>query len=650
MGTYKTPGVYVEEISTLPASVAAVETAIPAFIGYTAKTNYEGKDLVSVPTRISSLLEYQQIFGGAPAGRKYTVELDADNNPISVSIGSANATYYTYDSVRLFYANGGGDCYIVSTGDNDSSPDKGHFTGALAKIARVDEPTLLVFPDAVNLDDNDLAEVQVAALKQCADLQDRFSVLDVRESSGDLNANINIFRNKIGINNLKYGGAYTPYIKAGFERDPKLNQITLERPATTPLDFKLISGNQAAAIDYYDAAADLETNPASGLISLVQVPAVHGSYTTWEEYYLNVSTGINTATELDHYASVIRTMAIDIIGLSGNAESQKVNNAIATLIAGNGTEFGPLGNLMRKTQGLLQGGINAMNTGPTLLVTTGMDGTGTAPDYNLNPPTPAPPTYYTGNNDGEMVRSARPHFRVVFDEMVLLLNSIVQTAQDTASTAESILASTDPVYSGIVKAIKAEGFAMPPSGAVVGVYASVDRTRGVWKAPANVSINGIIGLTESIDNNEQQSINVDVTSGKSINAIRKFTGKGILIWGARTLAGNDNEWRYVPVRRLYIMAEESIKKATEFVVFEPNDANTWIRVRSMIANFLTGLWRDGALAGAKPDDAFFVKVGLGETMTAQDILEGRMIVEIGMAAVRPAEFIILRFMHKLQES
>jgi hypothetical protein len=93
-----------------------------------------------------------------------------------------------------------------------------------------------------------------------------------------------------------------------------------------------------------------------------------------------------------------------------------------------------------------------------------------------------------------------------------------------------------------------------------------------------------------------------------------------------------------------------VKKATEFVVFEPNNANTWIRVKTMIGNFLTGLWRDGALAGAKPDDAFYVKVGLGETMTAQDILEGVMNVEIGMAAVRPAEFIILKFSHKLQES
>ena len=98
------------------------------------------------------------------------------------------------------------------------------------------------------------------------------------------------------------------------------------------------------------------------------------------------------------------------------------------------------------------------------------------------------------------------------------------------------------------------------------------------------------------------------------------------------------------------MVEESVKKATESFVFEPNDRNTWVKVKSMIDNYLTQLWRDGALAGAKPENAFFVKIGLGQTMTPQDILEGRMIVEIGMAVVRPAEFIILRFAHKMQES
>ncbi len=208
---------------------------------------------------------------------------------------------------------------------------------------------------------------------------------------------------------------------------------------------------------------------------------------------------------------------------------------------------------------------------------------------------------------------------------------------------------TDEFVNAAIAEINKIGVKLSPGGAMAGIYATVDRSRGVWKAPANVSVGSVVKPCKKITDDIQETMNVDA-NGKSINAIRTFTGQGTLVWGARTLDGNSNEWRYVPVRRLFITAEESIRKATEFVVFEPNDANTWSRVRGTVENYLTILWRQGALAGAKPEDAFFVKVGLGETMTSQDILEGRMIVEIGMAAVRPAEFIILRFSHKLQES
>lgn len=204
-------------------------------------------------------------------------------------------------------------------------------------------------------------------------------------------------------------------------------------------------------------------------------------------------------------------------------------------------------------------------------------------------------------------------------------------------------------YALIEAAIDQLPLELPPSPLVVGQYARTDNNRGVWKAPANVALASVIKPTLKITNEQQNNLNVHPT-GKSINAIRAFTGRGTLIWGARTLAGNDNEWRYVPVRRFFNMAEESIKKGTEAFVFEPNDANTWTKVKAMIENFLTLQWRAGALAGAKPEQAFYVKIGLNETMTALDILEGRMIVEIGMAVVRPAEFIILKFSHKMQES
>ena len=189
---------------------------------------------------------------------------------------------------------------------------------------------------------------------------------------------------------------------------------------------------------------------------------------------------------------------------------------------------------------------------------------------------------------------------------------------------------------------------LPASPAVVGQYATTDTKFKVWKAPANVNISRATRPELLITGKEQAGLNVDAVSGKSINVIRSFPGRGpAIIWGARTLAGNDNEWRYVPVRRFFNMVEESAKNATEQFVFEPNDQNTWTRVKSMLVNYFTGQWKDGALMGASTKEAFYVHIGLGETMSELDVWEGRMIVEIGLAVVRPAEFIVLTFMHKM---
>ncbi|WP_238326496.1 phage tail sheath family protein [Pedobacter heparinus] len=183
---------------------------------------------------------------------------------------------------------------------------------------------------------------------------------------------------------------------------------------------------------------------------------------------------------------------------------------------------------------------------------------------------------------------------------------------------------------------------LPPSAAIAGVYAATDRDRGVWKAPANVSLNLVSAPSKQISSRAQDELNVDEVAGKSINVIRTFTGKGVVVWGARTLAGNNNEWRYISISRLFIMVEESCKKALNNFVFEPNDANTWTKVRAMLENYLYDLWQQGALQGAKPEHAFHVSIGLGLSMTALDIQEGRMIVQIGMSAIRPAEFILFR--------
>lgn len=479
MPNYSIPGVYVEEIVKFPPSVAQVPTAIPAFMGLTQKiTDSDNNSLINKAVRIGSQKQYEQVFGVGPRPTINNIYIDADNNFVSADLSIEE---YMYDAIRLFYANGGGDCYVISVGQMGTSVDDTAYTdpgNALEVVSKIDEPTILLFPDAATLSDTQLGNVQKAALLQCGILKDRVTLCDTLETDtlGTL------FRTNIGINDLKYGMAYTPWLKAAFPKN----------------------------VAFRDLQGTIIIKAGAAGVSLASL----------------ATTDINT----------------DII------------------------------------------------------------------------------TPYLADLDG-------------------LIGTYEQALQDTFG-----------LYKAIISGINATPVNIPPSGAVAGIYAYVDRTRGVWKAPANVSLNGVLAPAATFSMTELEALNIDVNAGKSINAIRNFTGKGTLIWGARTLAGNDNEWRYVPVRRFYNMVEESVKKACEQFVFEPNDANTWVRVQAMIENFLQQQWRDGALQGAKPEHAFFVSVGLGKTMTAQDILEGRMIVEIGMAPVRPAEFIILRFSQKMAES
>lgn len=206
-----------------------------------------------------------------------------------------------------------------------------------------------------------------------------------------------------------------------------------------------------------------------------------------------------------------------------------------------------------------------------------------------------------------------------------------------------------PMYNLILKEMVAFLNLLPPSAAMAGVYTMVDNNRGVWKAPANVSLNSVVSPSVNITHGDQEDLNV-TPQGKSINAIRPFVGEGVLVWGARTLDGNSLDWRYINVRRTMIMLEESIKLAAKALVFEPNVANTWVTMKSMIRNFLTGIWKKGGLAGAVPDDAFAVFCGLGETMTPEDILEGILRVTVLVAISRPAEFIEITFQQQMQKS
>ncbi|MDF2881818.1 MAG: Phage tail sheath protein [Clostridiaceae bacterium] len=195
----------------------------------------------------------------------------------------------------------------------------------------------------------------------------------------------------------------------------------------------------------------------------------------------------------------------------------------------------------------------------------------------------------------------------------------------------------------VFDALDKKNMYMPPSGSIMGIYARSDNTRGVHKAPANEVVKGCSGLDCQYNKGEQ-----DILNPKGVNLIRSFPGQGIRVWGARTCSSN-GLWKYVNVRRLFIYLEESIKANTNWVVFEPNDELLWIRVSRTIEAFLTTLWRNGALMGSTTDEAFYVKIGR-ETMSQDDIDNGRLICVIGVAPVKPAEFVIFRITQKTGEN
>ncbi len=638
MATYSTPGVYIEEIAKFPPSVAQVETAIPAFIGYTEKaTNKAEGDLSEVPTRISSMLEYETYFGFAKAEQGMVV--DVNDDVISVRPLSSPSPFLMYYSLQLYFANGGGPCYIVSVGQygEGTSPATAvalgsDTTAGLAKglklLEKEDEPTLILFPDATSLSSsNDFYGLYNSVLTQCNKLQDRFAIIDTYsyDNTNPVDANIAGLRSGINLEKdfIKYGAAYYPFVE-------------------TILDY-----------NYNEANVTVNVSDSSGATPEQQVQALSDSINTASLSQLltdmvALRDNVNAATD-DAAALVIKpsveSKLQEIISFVTDTQ-QALSDANSIGSADAATEAAALGTWVSSNMGSLDTDLS------TRLTKLGTDDTKTK---IMNTISEATNTIY----DDLGIDAGTPANSAIVTDLSTLKSSGELSALITAlnaasgSVTTSILNSLEGTDNALYNRVKAEigqvPVILPPSSAMAGIYARTDNTRGVWKAPANVGMNYVIKPTVHISHEEQEDLNVHGT-GKSINAIRTFAGKGTLVWGARTLAGNDNEWRYVSVRRFFNFAEESIKKATEQFVFEPNDANTWVKVKAMITNFLNLQWRAGALAGPTPDRAFYVNVGLGETMTAQDVLEGNMIVEIGMAVVRPAEFIVLKFSHKMQEA
>lgn len=490
----KTPGVYVVEKNAFPNSVVEVATAVPAFIGYTQRAANGNKSLLNKPWRISSMAEFRSYFGDTPKPKFELVEEDS-SSAISFNgkkyIVKRKDQYTLYYNMLLFYANGGGPCYIVSVGDYSSEVDGELLKKGIEPLIKEQEPTMVVIPEAVTLSDANCYALQQAILKHCGyDMRNRIALLDIyggykdrKHPDGDV---VNAFREAIGSEFLDFGAAYYPWINTSIVQENELDYENLD-------------------------------------------------------------------------VAQLKELLTEELGLANLSDAKK-------------------------------------------------------------------------------------------EQVAAYIESIKEGLSDLESnTLHKIFSQISKLYSEIMKEMRLTLNLLPVSAAMAGVITTVDNTKGVWKAPANVSIANVISPTLNISHEEQEDLNVPL-SGKSINAIRTFTGEGIKVWGARTLDGNSLDWRYINVRRTMIMLEESVRNAARAYVFDPNEANTWVNVKSMIANFLNGIWKRGGLAGAVPDDAYSVFVGLGETMTPEDILEGIMRISVLVAIVRPAEFIEITFQQQMQKS
>jgi phage tail sheath protein FI len=524
-----TPGAYVQEIPSLPPSVAEVKTAIPAFIGYTEKADRFSKgDLIMIPIKIENMSEYETFYGKAAIESPKSVNIEITNygnndydilvnykipkpedppppqqpvpdNPLFHLDDKSN--YNLYYSIKHFYDNGGGTCYItaVDTYQDSGKVEADKLIGGITAVADIDEVTILSVPESIKMDSQaDLDKptpvqpakyIQVVGqlIEQTNTLQDRFALID-------------------------------PFI-------------------VTSKTSKLPSGKISRDVEVIRNATP---TPSESKYAAAYYPNLITTYT----YRFNVD-----------------------------------------------------------------------STDPK------------DPDINL-------------------------------DKLIVNKYSWAGTGDDPKTPIEikqgtslkDLKIKVNVLYTQIKTEVNKRYVVLPPSPAIAGLYTRVDNTKGVWKAPANESLFSVVSPDIAFSNREQDNLNIDPNSGKSINVIRTFPGYGTLVWGARTLNGNDNEWKYISVRRFFNMVEESIKKSSQWAVFEPNTINTWVKISAMIENYLFVKWRDGALAGSKPEQAFYVRVGLGTTMTALDILEGRMNIEIGMAVARPAEFIVLKFTQLMQQS
>lgn len=673
--TYRAPGIYYSHKIAYPPLSGRLEPGIPAILGYTEKAvSAEGGPLTLVPTRVNTWEAFIAAFGGAYP-LQASVGYDPLGNVLHVSLGDR---FFLWESVRLFFENGGRDIFIVAVGDYQSVPKPEDFELGMDALRTFELPTVLLMPDSVLLSAADLGRVQGYALNHCAVQQHRFAILDLKELHS-VEATIDSFRTNLVAPRRDLGAAYYPWIRTGraLEIAPEnisYHPIVYREPKEMGLGRREVM--MAKPIDW---ANEIASNVVVGRSGKSEVTLTKDNFSPLPGHLTRLQKQLAAQQEktlqqdLVNYLAFGRTVLLALSGMSlrGNApevlaayvEKQRttkaIRNAILTVVT---NELNPDIAAAIDRKGLAEPDFRWLASG----VLNWMDQW---------------PADELGNSELQISKG-----KVVSLKEVNLADRLAETqplmpslplpelaakvsADKALSTAIATLAKGleglfalavkggkgDPQPDPVPEAVQAAAMRMlsgmtawfPPSGAVAGLYATTDRERGIFKAPANASLKAVVDVGHRLTLPQQEDMNTE-ESGKAVNALLIRPGRGIVVNAARTCDANSREWRYVPVRRYFLAFEKAVRTLMMDYVFESNDAQLWENVRGMLSGYCHQQFRMGALAGSRAEEAFFVSVGQDETMTPQDILEGRLIVEIGLAVARPAEFIVLTFVHHME--
>ncbi|MDC8760330.1 phage tail sheath family protein [Janthinobacterium fluminis] len=667
MAQYKTPGVYIVEKNAFPNSVVEVATAVPAFIGHTQSASYKGASLRDKPWRITSMAEFEACYGGAPVPN-FTFAVAGDNDSADfAAVAPADAAAAAQLTLRAKA--------------DESAAALRQARGALAGSSEETRAEL----EAAYTAAQEAAKTAAEAAGLTLDAEASQSAQDVEQSA-----------TAKAIKLRRDATAAQAELAAAAEGDEKTakaaayksaDEAATAAEAGAALEAKAAAEKSAAAAAESNAAAvKAEARRARADYVLTRTAGKHLLYHSMQLFFQNgggacyivsvgdyraepaadrLEAGIDALLKEQEPTMLVIPEAMllaqnDCYSLQQQMLMHcgyKMKNRFAILDVYDGAaelQDGPVNTFRDQVSSsfLAFGAAYYPWVNTTIVALKDLNFThldleqrGRLKDLLRNELAPVLYADTTKN----------PSAKLKAEQIGRILDSIEtdwSKQDDGAKQVESIhntLTAISSLYTRILLAVQRKVNLMPPGAAMAGLYTMVDNTRGVWKAPANVGLASVSSPAVNITHNDQEDLNVS-TTGKSINAIRSFIGEGTLVWGARTLDGNSLDWRYINVRRTMIMLEESLRLASKAYVFEPNVANTWVTIKSMARNFLTSIWKRGGLAGASPDDAFSVAVGLNETMTADDILEGILRVTILVAVSRPAEFIEITFQQQMQKS